>query len=277
MSSQSPTERNAFSVSSFWMAWISVREVLGHSYMHQLCPQRGEWSCPDILKSPSWKKGKVNSQNLIKAWGCLSTHRWWVHLSGSAGYLPLENGAAPRGQASGWQSCRDLDHTHSTRHLRLGQVGFQAKAGHLPTLIVIKWWFSFSISIPSTCTMTSGIHLVCWRRGFVPVQCCFSCHLVWPLLEAAWHRARSTLGLPRPSCLCDHALCLSLCSERRLVHLDWVVRVQQPLRERLPEAHEDLHQPCPAQRRRLLRGPERPENSLHHSVSRFSMNSTQHT
>lgn len=77
--------------------------------MHQLCPQRGEWS-PGILKSPSWKKGKENSWYLIKAWGSLSMLRWWVNLSmsGSAGYLPLENSAAFRTQASGCQSSLNL-------------------------------------------------------------------------------------------------------------------------------------------------------------------------
>lgn len=76
-------------------------------HMHQLCPQRGEWSCPDILKPPSGKKRKENYQFVIKAQGSLSMYRWWLHLrmSWSAGYLPLENGAAIRVQASGWRSC----------------------------------------------------------------------------------------------------------------------------------------------------------------------------
>lgn len=57
-------------------------------------------------------------------------------------------------------------------------------------------------------------------------------------------------------------------SERWLVQLGRVVALLQPLWPRLAEAHADLHQPCPPQRRRLLRGPGLPEDCLHNRVPR---------
>lgn len=48
-------------------------------------------------------------------------------------------------------------HTHTTTCLVLCQVGVQEKAGHLPAVIVVKRCFSFSVSISSTVTMTSGM------------------------------------------------------------------------------------------------------------------------
>lgn len=155
-------------------------------HMHQLCPQRGQWSCPDILKSPSGKKGKENYQFLIKAWGSLSMHRWWVHLrmSWSAGYLHLENGAASRVQAPGWQSCgcalklqrfwpchtcHQVLSTGSGRFSGEGRSPASCNRHQMVFFIQHQHFFDLYNDF------WHAVHSVCWRRGFVSVQCCFLC------------------------------------------------------------------------------------------------------
>lgn len=48
--------------------------------------------------------------------------------------------------------------------------------------------------------------------------------------------------------------------------MDWVVQLQRAVRSGLAEAIADLHQPCPAQRRGVLRGDVRAEDHLHFSL-----------
>lgn len=151
-------------------------------HMHRLCPQRGEWNCPDILKSPSGKKRKENYQFVIKGQESFSMYRWWLHprMSWSAGYLPLENGAAVRAQASGWRSCGwSLNPQGFWPYKRLspgsgrlsGEGGSPASPNSHQMVFVIQRQHFFDLYND----FWHAVHSVRWRHGFVSVQCCFSC------------------------------------------------------------------------------------------------------
>lgn len=55
--------------------------------------------------------------------------------------------------------------------------------------------------------------------------------------------------------------------------MDWVVQLQRAVRSGLAEAIADLHQPCPAQRRGVLRGDVCAEDHLHFSLPWWDMHS----
>lgn len=112
-------------------------------------------------------------------------HRCSVHLRmhWSAGYLPLEDGAAFRAQASGWQSCRySLNpqrfwlYTHH-RVLSAGSGRFSGE-GRSPasqnshqTVFSIQHQHFFDLYND----FWHAVRSVRLRRGFASVQCCFLC------------------------------------------------------------------------------------------------------
>lgn len=60
-------------------------------------------------------------------------------------------------------------------------------------------------------------------------------------------------------------------SEWRMVDMDRVVSVQQPLWPRLPETHTQLYQPSSTQRRRHLRRARHPEAAVQSSLPRYGI------
>lgn len=79
-----------------------------------------------------------------------------------------------------------------------------------------------------------------------------------------------TARVPHLACLC---VCFSV-SERRLVFLDRMVRVQRSVRAGLAATNTQLYQSCASEWRSLLWGPTLPESNLHHTVPRWRTHSS---